>query len=95
MTEENEDPEYTWWDEAKLNFWNLMQADKEEQFDETVGASMEKADDVNYRLALVINLITAGIGYAVYSTTTGLLAIVGIAIMVLGIGPILKWVIQG
>ena len=89
------DDERSTWQKMKLNALELIFADKDTQYEETVGASMEKADDVNYRLALVINLITAGIGYAVYSTTSGLLAIVGIGIMVLGIGLILKWVIQG
>jgi len=90
-----DESEWSWWDRAKLNFWNLMQADKDEQFEETVGKSMEKADGANDKQALIINLVTAGIGYGVYSSTTGLLAMVGIAIMVLGIGPILKWVVQG
>lgn len=95
MTGENDDTEYTWWDEAKLNFWNLLQSDTDEQFDETVGASVEKANDVDYRAGLIINLVTALIGVLIYANFSGLLALVGVAIIVLGLGPILKWVIQG
>jgi len=82
------------WQKMKLNALELIFADKETQYEETVEASMDKAQGVDYRVGLLINIGTIIVGYGVYSLLSGLLAYVGIGIMVMGILPILMWVIE-
>jgi hypothetical protein len=94
MTEENEDTDYSWWDEAKLNFWDLMQAESDEQYDETVGESMDKAQSVDYKTGLIVNVATIAVGYGLYEFIGGIIGIVGIILAILSGLSILKWVIQ-
>lgn len=92
MTDEDE---LSHWQKAKLNFWNLLYADSDEQFDETVGQSVDKAQDVDYKMGLLINLATIAIGYSAYWFIEGIIGIVGLLFAILSVLSILKWVVQG
>jgi len=81
------------WEKMKMNALELIFSDKETQFDEAVRKpAQEKGTTENYKLGLVVNLAQIAVGVGLYLVYSGILAWVGIALAVLSIIAILRWV---
>jgi hypothetical protein len=92
MTEDDNDR--STWQEAKLHFLRLTQADTEEQFDEAVRKpTADKGQTDNWKLGLVINTAQIVLGVALYVFTSGLISWAGVILAVIAALAIIKWVL--
>jgi hypothetical protein len=90
----NDDQDRSTWQEAKLHFFKLTQADADEQLDETVRKpASEKGTTDNWQLGLVVNTAQIVLGVALYVFTSGILAWAGVILAVVAALAIIKWVV--
>jgi hypothetical protein len=90
----NDDTDRSTWEQAKLHFLKLTQADADEQLDETIRKpASEKGTTDNWKLGLVVNTAQLVLGIALYMFTSGILAWAGVILAVLSVLAIVKWVV--
>lgn len=89
-----DDTDYSMWEKAKLNFWNLMQADSETQLDETVREpTANKGKTDNWQLGLTLNVLQIALGVVFWIFFSGVLAWIGAILAILSIIAIVKWAV--